>query len=144
MGPAEQGSCTEMRDAWLRWGKDNGYLAPNDDLGVKNNGTIASCSARHISRPPEEDSMEKKFQYLAAIWRAETCYLSSSSAMTRHPAYQEIISMGPAVVPLLLREMAREPDHWWHALQTLTGANPLEPGDRGNTATVSVEKQEKA
>jgi len=52
--------------------------------------------------------------------------------MADHPAYQEIISLGEAVVPLLLREVAREPDHWFSALKAITGANPVSPSDRGH------------
>ena len=51
--------------------------------------------------------------------------------MAAHPAYQEIISLGPDVVPLLLRELAREPDHWFTALKAITGTNPVDPADRG-------------
>jgi hypothetical protein len=52
--------------------------------------------------------------------------------MAAHPAYQEIIQMGPAVVPLILADLARQPDHWFSALKAITGANPsINPADRG-------------
>ena len=41
-----------------------------------------------------------------------------------HPAYQRIIGMGWAVVPLLLNELQRQPDHWFWALQAITGEEP--------------------
>lgn len=44
--------------------------------------------------------------------------------MAMHPAYQRIIGLGPEVAPLLLRELERQPDHWFWALKALTGADP--------------------
>lgn len=49
-----------------------------------------------------------------------------------HPAYQRIIGMGPAALPLILREMERRPDHWFWALQAITGTDPVTVGARGN------------
>ena len=47
------------------------------------------------------------------------------------PSYQRIIGLGPAVVPLLLRELERAPDHWFWALKAITGADPVPPAARG-------------
>ena len=88
-----------------------------------------SGSQTTAAQPAE--STEKRFERLAASWRAETSHLSSSTQMAAHPAYQEIIGMGREVVPLLLRELACKPDHWFNALKTITGANPVAPADRG-------------
>jgi len=80
--------------------------------------------------PPE--SAAQKFQRLAALWRAETAYVSSTSDLVGHPAFLEIVGMGPAVVPLLLRELQNRTDHWHRALRRITGADPVAPADRGN------------
>jgi hypothetical protein len=48
-----------------------------------------------------------------------------------HPAYQQIIGMGVDALPLILRELEREPDHWFWALEAITGENPVPPTDRG-------------
>jgi hypothetical protein len=48
-----------------------------------------------------------------------------------HPAYLEIISLGKPAIPLLLRELEREPNDWFQALRILTGANPVRPEQRG-------------
>src|SRR5438132_14031200 len=60
----------------------------------------------------QQTELEKAFEELANQWRADTAFLSSVSKMATHPAYQQIIEMGPAVVPLILRELERGPDHW--------------------------------
>jgi len=41
-----------------------------------------------------------------------------------HAAYQKIIGMGPAVVPLLLEELGQRPDDWFWALAAITGEDP--------------------
>jgi hypothetical protein len=51
--------------------------------------------------------------------------MSSPYQMERLKSYQQIIALGPAVVPLLLREMEQDPDFWFAALHVLTGANPI-------------------
>ena len=58
--------------------------------------------------------------------------LSIVSKMSLHPAYQRIIGMGQPVVPLILRDLEQEPDHWFWALQSITGENPVLPEQRGN------------
>jgi len=79
----------------------------------------------------QAESVEQKFQRLAAVWRAETGHLSSITRMCNHPAYQEIIALGHDVVPSLLRDLEKEPEHWFAALRAITGAQPVPPEDRG-------------
>jgi hypothetical protein len=79
----------------------------------------------------QAESVEQKFQRLAAVWRAETGHLSSITKMFNHPAYQEIIALGQDVVPSLLRDLEKEPEHWFAALRAITGAQPVPPEDRG-------------
>lgn len=73
-----------------------------------------------------------RFQTLAQQWKQETAHLSNIAKKALHPAYQEIIGMGKAVIPLLLAELKREPDDWFWALHALTGANPVPAVSRGN------------
>jgi hypothetical protein len=52
--------------------------------------------------------------------------------LVAHPAFQEIVGMGPAVIPLLLKELQKGTGHWHRALRRITGVDPVPPGDRGN------------
>jgi hypothetical protein len=72
------------------------------------------------------------FDKLVAQWKGDTSFASSTTDMFRHPAYRAIIGMGQVVVPLLLRELGREPDQWFHALKEITGADPVPIAQRGN------------
>src|SRR5260370_30090011 len=80
----------------------------------------------------EQQERERCFRDLVVVWKHERGPHSSSAKLTEHPAYQQIIGMGPDVVPLLLRELEREPDHWFRALRTLTGADPVPTERRAN------------
>lgn len=79
----------------------------------------------------EAAKTEKLFSELANQWRRETGHMSIMSDMILHPAYQRIIGMGIDVVPLILRELSQEPGHWFWALKSITGANPVKPEDKG-------------
>lgn len=57
--------------------------------------------------------------------------LSSSTEKVMHPAYQRIIGLGPAVIPLVLRDLEQQGGHWFWALRALTGENPVKPEDAG-------------
>src|SRR6266705_3044899 len=93
---------------------------------------MSTIPTKQTPAPRPTESIEEKFQRLAAAWQAETAYVSSSSELVAHPAFQEIVGMGPAVIPLLLRELEKGTGHWHRALRRITGADPVPPTDRGN------------
>jgi hypothetical protein len=68
---------------------------------------------------------------------AGTRFLSSIHDMVTHPAYLQIIGMGREAVPLLLAELRREPDHWFVALQAITGTNPIPPSVCGDVENMT-------
>lgn len=72
------------------------------------------------------------FRNLAEEWKASRGPATTVRMMTGHPAYKAIIELGESAVPLLLEELDREPDHWFAALRSITGVNPVRPEDRGN------------
>ena len=72
-----------------------------------------------------------KFQELKAIWNADTAILSSITEIAMHPAYQQIIGMGRNAIPLILAEMKETPGHWFWALKSITGEDPVLPKQRG-------------
>jgi hypothetical protein len=82
------------------------------------------------SSPPE--TLEQTFRRLAAEWKKAVALQSSSRVRETHPAYQEIIGLGPAVAPLLLRDLEKNETHWFSALQRITGARPVPEDDAGN------------
>jgi hypothetical protein len=82
-----------------------------------------------VARTPEE--VRAKFRRLADQWLDETQVVSSLTEIVLHPAYQQVIGMGEAAVPLIMRELEDEPAPWFWALQSITGENPVPQEDAG-------------
>jgi hypothetical protein len=83
------------------------------------------------------ETVAERFRHLADAWHRDTDYLSSMEQAERHPAYQEIIRLGPAVVPLLLRDLADNHTHWFTALEAITGARLLSSAVAGNIPAIA-------
>jgi hypothetical protein len=92
---------------------------------LKRSAQRAALTEAHLER-------ERIFRRLAERWRSETGLLSSIEDKVLHPAYQQIIGMGPDVIPLILREMQRRPEHWFWALNAISREDPIDPEDEGN------------
>ena len=90
---------------------------------------MATAPVKNIPIPETAESVEKRFRQLEAVWEAETMFLSDAHKIIEHPAFQEIIGMGEAVVLFMLRDLEKEPSQWVWALPRITGANPLRPED---------------
>ena len=81
-----------------------------------------------VSRP--EDYVTE-FYSLVNEWKRDTQVTSTANNLIMHPAYQRIIGMGKGVIPLLLRELQDRPDHWFWALEAITGVHPILPIQQG-------------
>jgi hypothetical protein len=83
--------------------------------------------------------LEARLDELEGHWRQETSFLSSITAKVDNQWYQEIIALGPPVVPFLLRKLRQRPDHWFEALRKLTLENPVRnrPEIRGDMKAMS-------
>ena len=89
-----------------------------------------------IARVP---SLDQKFQSLAQDWKRETRFASLTNQMFLIPSYQRIIGLGPGAIPLILRELQKEPNHWFWALAALTGENPVDRASAGNVQEMTHE-----
>ena len=85
----------------------------------------------------ETDAFQRKFARLTSKWQEETAYLSSPSAIAEHPAYQEIIGMGKAALPLILRDLRKTQAQWFFALRAISGKSPVPLQDRGNVSAMT-------
>jgi hypothetical protein len=86
---------------------------------------------------PPAETTEERFRRLEAAWLAATGVLSDDTEVVEHPAFREILSMGEAVVTLMLRDLEQRPRLWVWALPEITGENPVPAADRGNIARMS-------
>ncbi len=103
-----------------------------EDLLTKQEASLQSTTKNDLKPNGEINSeLAEKFYSLASQWQSDVEGMSSTAQMSQHPAYQEIISMGTKVVPLLLRELKQNPLYWLLALSEITGENPIKPEQRG-------------
>jgi hypothetical protein len=114
---------------------------PRNNLEVCEGVLIASNIEQQLEFLPEQVIDDYfTFRYLIEKWHTERGATSSTTEMVLCAAYQKIIGMGPKAVSLILAELVSEgddPDHWFWALQVLTGVNPVSEEDEGNLARMS-------
>ena len=91
---------------------------------------------QHADEVEVDPAERQRFTKLADQWELETVFLSHSDRAAEHPAHMEIIGMGEPVVPLILERMREERGHWFFALRAITGADPVDPADRGKIAVM--------
>ena len=93
----------------------------------------------HATHESLAEKHEQRFLVLADEWRHSQGVTSSLTQMVMHPAYQQIIGMGEAAVPLIFRELEKKPDHWFWALKSITGVDPVSEESRGNIRKMAAE-----
>lgn len=91
-----------------------------------------------VTAESQQSQAESLFVNLSCRWRRETAIYSSVTKIAMHPAYQRIIGMGPNAIPFILRELQQEPDHWFWALNAITGENPVAPEDAGDIVKMTA------
>jgi hypothetical protein len=64
----------------------------------------ALLETRQAETHQSTDETARKFYSLAAIWKTMTLHVSDVSEKCSHPAYVQIIAMGPRALPKNLKE----------------------------------------
>lgn len=85
-----------------------------------------------IHNHSESKTIETTFNELAMAWKLETRFLSSFTEIVLNKSYQEIIGLGPTVIPFILKRLQESPDQWFWALSVLTRDNPVPQEHAGN------------
>jgi hypothetical protein len=98
---------------------------------------MASVPIKEPASALPAETVENRFRRLESVWNAETGHLSSTTKIVNHAAFREIISLGPAVIPLMLRDLEERPRLWVWALPLITGVDPIAANELGNIATMS-------
>jgi len=79
----------------------------------------------------------QKFDMLASTWKKDTMVMSSSTDMFSNESYLQIIGMGKKALPFIFSELRKEPNHWFVALKSITGIDPVPKEYRGNILKMS-------
>jgi hypothetical protein len=75
-------------------------------------------------KPYVSDEVRAVFERNRNQWLTETSTLSSLTDVAMHPAYQEIIGLGPEVLPLIFQDLEQQPAFWFWALAAITRQTP--------------------
>lgn len=85
-----------------------------------------------LTASSQRETVGERFDRLSRQWKQKSAFLSSVNQMAMLPEYQQIIGMGYEVLPYMLESLRKEPDHWFWALNAITGINPIRDTDRGH------------
>jgi hypothetical protein len=113
----------------------NGPVVPFS--AFEGDSIVATVPVKHTPDRPVPETVEERFRRLEATWTAEVGHFSSPTVLCGHPAFREIISLGDAVVPSMLRDLEERPRLWVWALPEITGTNPVPASDRGKIRKMS-------
>lgn len=78
-----------------------------------------------------KDSINRKFTELKSIWENETMWFSDVSEITNNSAYREIIDLGEDVLPFIFEDLDTNNNHWFYALNSITGSDPISTNHKG-------------
>jgi hypothetical protein len=84
-----------------------------------------------------DPELEQKFNRLAEQWRQKTMFMSRAADITADFTYYQIVGLGPAIIPLILRQVQGGEGHWFLALRALTGDDPVKAEEAGHLAKMA-------
>jgi hypothetical protein len=90
-----------------------------------------SCTLITYENTEVPENVEREFRELAGAWKSQRPATSFSFQLAMHPAYQRIIGLGKAALPLILAELEKDLDHWFWALRAISGEDPVPLESRG-------------
>jgi hypothetical protein len=128
------------RDPYV-WEEDvvAGWVRASDDLVIvtMKAGQVLDQYYDPVAMTRHEALLPKMFAGLAQRWRDDIRFTSSVSEITENPFYKAIIELGRDVVPLILRELELQPEHWFTALSEITNEDPIPAEDEGDMNAMS-------
>ena len=133
-------SLTEDQKSFFSFSRT--HYSPTQDPPIQNTALLSANTAIIVSSQYSQSIDEESilFSRLVEQWREERGITSSLSEMFKCPSYQEIIEMGERAVSLILDQIVREendPDHWYAALEAITGEDPVPEDAYGDTVKIA-------
>jgi hypothetical protein len=99
-------------------------LATSTDLvQIKQTRDGSNACTTTRSSPRSKELLRGEFLLLVEELQEDCAFASSTTEWADHPAFQRILEMGSAAIPLLI-EVVDEPGEWVVALMKITGEDP--------------------
>src|SRR5690348_13941393 len=89
-----------------------------------------------------EKALKQIFDARVREWMEDTRWHSSIGSITHHPQFQELVSMGQPIMPLVLQRLVSGDlhVHWFPLLKDLAkGADPVPAESRGHIADMAAQ-----
>lgn len=137
--PYVSGHCDHGPSSWVPRGEESSNLARNYTIVARNRmrdtTTVSKAYMSYAPRPAvggnRRAEIKTCFERYADEWKSQTGHESVMSRRVLHPSYQRIIGLGQDALPFILHRLSSQPDHWFWALQSISGENPVSPEDAG-------------
>lgn len=78
-----------------------------------------------------DDNLELKFNQLKNKWLENYSFHSNPNLLYNNEYYNAIINIGEPIIPILIEDLNENNTNWLHALYSITGVNPIKPGNEG-------------
>jgi hypothetical protein len=107
--------------------------SPQDTI-LDAKSSVPDSAPEGVGMAEESTDINQVFHGLVEQWHRETGGWSNPHKILAHPCYRAIIAMGWAVVPLIIADLADnpDPDFWGPALREITGETvTVAPDDVG-------------
>lgn len=115
----------ERRSAAI--GPDSYYVSKN---GMEALYYFIGRSVTH--RLAFEHHVYELFTRYKSKWEEDTKFSSSVTDIVEHPSYLKIIRLGKKVLPYIIEDLFATNNHWFYALEAITGENPIPPQHAGD------------
>jgi len=120
-------------------------IAPFSVIGTAGFGDVAivveqsrNQAFEYFTSAVTTETLRQKFERLADTWQKETVLVSNIGLIQSNPSYLGIIAMGKDALPFIFNNMRQNPNHWFIALNAITGVNPVQENDRGNVEAMTT------
>lgn len=91
------------------------YMGLMRSMSLKDKRTVVDF----LMDDMKEHNDKEMFESSLKEWQRDTRFLSSSSAVTSHPAFRRIVNMGGNAVPFIIEEIAHKPSNLVWALNAI-------------------------
>jgi hypothetical protein len=123
------GYCEKVESHYCEYEKPADWWKEDSKQDLDEHGDIAEWERLAVKVP----TLEERFNKLAAQWKSDISPRSTAIGIVTHPAYLEIIKLGEGAIPFILKDLQKQPNHWFIALRSLaSNFSPVKPQDAGN------------
>ncbi len=106
-----------------------------DDVDIKSKPAISGKSDILIEY---QESLETTFNEYYTNWRRETAMCSGIEAKRNNENFKKIVAMGEKIIPIILKEIKKNPSHLFLVLPEITKENIIIPEeDQGNIRKIN-------